>query len=202
MAEPRGLDEAVIQASVAKARAAVARKRRRQPRNLWPWIAGALVLFVGGALILKESARPPVPVAAETVTTNGDVGSATAASQPRFLDIGRGRELDALPRLETAERRWADAVQLASSTSRIALAPVIGDMQAQRRDIDATPMPPCLTNAVAHFKSSMDQTLASFFAFMQEDNKLVRDALASEHAQLAADAMARYRTVKSSCTKS
>lgn len=70
-------------------------------------------------------------------------------------------------RLNAFALEWDDAVDVAASTSRIALSGPVSDLQAIRRDVQRQEWPECASTAHDHLIQHMDYTIDSFLAFMQ-----------------------------------
>lgn len=73
-----------------------------------------------------------------------------------------------LGQIQPLARRWDDAVQLASSTSRISLAPQIASLQAIRREAEDLEPPPCATLAKQYLVTAMEQNINGYIAFLGE----------------------------------
>lgn len=64
---------------------------------------------------------------------------------------------------------WDDTVNLAESTSRIALSPVVSDLQALRREISDLDPPACAGDILAPYIEYTDYTIAGFLNFMENE---------------------------------
>lgn len=64
--------------------------------------------------------------------------------------------------------RWIDIQERAGSTSRIALSPVVGEMQDLRREAKAVVAPECAQRAKDLFLDSMGYAIDAYLAFMAE----------------------------------
>ena len=72
---------------------------------------------------------------------------------------------------------WDDTNELAGSTSRIALSPIIGQLQELRRRVYDTETPTCAGGVKQLLLDYMDNTIAAYLAFMaQEDDSVVEAA--------------------------
>ena len=65
-------------------------------------------------------------------------------------------------------RKFTDTYALASSTSRIALSPIVGEMQALKREMDALEPTDCGKLTKLHLVDAMNTIIDGFLAFMQE----------------------------------
>lgn len=75
--------------------------------------------------------------------------------------------------------KWQDAMKLAGSTSRIALAGPVKSMQDIRRETSTIKVSKCLTPAMETLSSGMDHQINGFLQFMQ----------GSEHEDAASDSL-------------
>jgi len=70
--------------------------------------------------------------------------------------------------VKSATQRFDDSLQLANNTARIALAPIVRDMQAIRRETEAITVPVCATKAKGALINYMDAAINAFIAFMAQ----------------------------------
>ncbi len=113
-------------------------------------VVGAAWLFLSGAAsqaltgILPSTATPtPLPCAVLMVG---------------FMD-----------ELNQVAGRWDDANTLAGSTSRIALSPVIAQLQEARRQADALQPPGCAKMIRNYLVDYMDTTIEAYIMFMADE---------------------------------
>ena len=64
---------------------------------------------------------------------------------------------------------WQDLVTVTSSTSRIAVSPLVREMQGLHRDVQTTNIPECAIVAYAELDSSMRSTILAFTGFMAQE---------------------------------
>lgn len=64
---------------------------------------------------------------------------------------------------------WDDAFSLASSTSRIALASPVGELQGLASDARDLEVPACLQEVQEHLEDGMEKAVEGFLAFMSEE---------------------------------
>lgn len=86
--------------------------------------------------------------------------------------------------LSDVAERWDDAVDIAESTSRIAMSGPISDLQEIRRETRAQDWPKCAEPAQAELVDWMDETIKAFLSFAsQDDERTVQQYLenADEH---------------------
>ena len=66
---------------------------------------------------------------------------------------------------------WSDCFDRAASTSRIALSPVIGELQAIRREYSALLPPKLCAKMHKNVIDSMNYSIDGFFAFMEDKSE-------------------------------
>ncbi|WP_036489553.1 hypothetical protein [Myxosarcina sp. GI1] len=72
--------------------------------------------------------------------------------------------------LEKYQRKWQDVLELSYSTSRMNLPPMIKELQAIKRDLEAENWSDCARPALDHLSFSMDLTIKGFITFLDPDN--------------------------------
>lgn len=84
-----------------------------------------------------------------------------------------------------AANRWDDAVKLAQSTPRIALAGPLGSMQSLRREVETMSVSACVIPARDALASAMTSQLNGFLAFMGQNESEARSHMeaADRHLQ-------------------
>ena len=84
-----------------------------------------------------------------------------------------------LEKLRPLNTKFIDATTVANSTGRIALAPIVRDMQQTRRDMLDIPSPQCAKQAVSLISEGTDLIVNNYIRFMaQEDEKSIAHDLA------------------------
>lgn len=78
-----------------------------------------------------------------------------------------------LSEIEPVLTEWQDTVDVADSTARIALSPVVQDMQRLRRDAADVAAPSCAHDASGLLIIGMDDVVAGFVDFMGESGDVV-----------------------------
>ena len=160
---------------------------RISPRALSAVIAALLV----GAVVYKKThpRDDSQPVIVQAVSGNS------------VVVVHKNDDADALKialdDLKKRDRRWEDSVALAMRTSRIALAPVVADMQNQSRELEGLSLPKCLSTAKPYLIENRVETVNGFLTFMSGSRA---DALAAEHAENAVRATRNYQMVIESCS--
>lgn len=94
---------------------------------------------------------------------------AMTASTPAEVELKEiNYELEDKRKIDVIKQRWNDSRRLANSTSRIALAPIIKDMQAEKRELESLTVTHCLTPAKEKLLEAMDLNEKSFVAFLND----------------------------------
>ena len=86
-------------------------------------------------------------------------------------------------------KRFIDAFNIANSTSRIALSGPVSQMQAIKQEAGRLEYPQCLETAQNNLLYSMDENIAAFLSFMQQDS----DDVVSSHFRLATGRLYTYQ---------
>ena len=90
---------------------------------------------------------------------------------------------DFITKMEALFDDWDDSTNLASHTARIALSPVIAQMQSIRRQVNDLKAPQCAKHVQDELMAYMDKSIESYTAFMDNDSGKA-DRLAQEAAGL------------------
>jgi hypothetical protein len=77
---------------------------------------------------------------------------------------------DYLDRIEPLHDEFVDTAELADSTPRIALSPVIQDMQRIAREIEDQAAPDCAADARTQLIGGMDLVIDGYIGFMSEED--------------------------------
>jgi hypothetical protein len=135
-----------------------------------------IVLVAAVSAIYFVSRTPAAPVVtAMVIATNPPVTSTpvppaafppTWTPTPRASAECQNAALEYLRQIFPHINKYKDSMQLAGSTARIALSPVVQDMQEARRDIEQTVAPPCALPASKLLISSMNNTINALTEFM------------------------------------
>lgn len=107
-----------------------------------------------------------------------------SCSTPAEPQLCRDSAAEYLAEVDALNDRWEDAVTLAGSTSRIALGPVVADLQAIQREAEAMTVPACATVLHQRLTEPMDEIINGFLFFMQSGD--------TEYLTLAVELSAYY----------
>jgi len=102
-----------------------------------------------------------------------------------------------MEQLDSIEQRWIDMSTLISSTSRIALAPQIANLQEMKRDLNAIEVSECLTPAKIELSEYMEMEIDIYLKFMADE---LSDSYAASQKKKMLEKVTNYRTLKSKCT--
>lgn len=105
--------------------------------------------------------------------------------------------------IDDVSRRFDDALQLALSTSRISLSPVVADLQTIRRDAEDLEVPECAIDAKGWLILYIDTTIEAFLNFMaQEPDSQVQSKfkLASQYLLSYQEALAEMQSLQKTAT--
>lgn len=96
--------------------------------------------------------------------------------------------------LKKIEERWSDGINLAGSTSRIALSTPVGNLQSIKRDLDGVVVSECLKNAKGALVGHMELTIQGFLEFMGDKKYVAEQTLEKAFKQ-----MESYKKERSKC---
>ena len=102
-----------------------------------------------------------------------------------------------IDQLNNIEQRWIDASTLISSTSRIALAPQVANLQEMKRDLNVIEVSECLTPAKNELNEYMEMEIDIYLKFMADE---LSDSYAASQKKKMLEKVTNYRTLKSKCT--
>lgn len=102
--------------------------------------------------------------------------------------------------LDQVLTRWDDAMKIAGTTGRIALAAPVASLQTVRREAEALSVSLCMDPAKALLVSSMQNTIDGFITFMRNEYKL-GDKLAQPSFDEASKQFAEFKTARANCSQ-
>ena len=102
-----------------------------------------------------------------------------------------------IEQLDNIEQRWIDTSTLISSTSRIALAPQVANLQEMKRDLNVIEVSECLTPAKNELNEYMEMEIDIYLKFMADE---LSDSYAASQKKKMLEKVTNYRTLKSKCT--
>lgn len=94
--------------------------------------------------------------------------------------------------------RWDDALKVAHSTGRIALATPVASLQGLRREAAELTVSPCMDPAKALLEKSMQNTVDGFIVFMRNELK-IGDVLAQGNFEDAAAQFTAFKQARAQC---
>jgi hypothetical protein len=128
---------------------------------------GAMGLFYLTGSFPAQPASPVEPV--DTPTPR----ATSTPTTPRVSALCQAATQDYLAQIQPLLEEWDDAVEVADSTARIALSPLVRDMQGIQRDVEDVTVPDCARHGSALLIDGMDSVIDSFIAFMGEESDSV-----------------------------
>ena len=155
-------------------------------RNQWIVVAilGLMVAIVLGSLgalgllflsegFTSQSAAPVPPVDAPTPRPT------STPTTPRVSAVCQTLTQEYLAQIQPALEEWDDTVEVANSTARIALSPLVSDMKRIQRQVEAVDSPDCARHAKGLLTRGMDEVIDAFLAFMSDESDSVVSLLFS-----------------------
>jgi hypothetical protein len=91
-------------------------------------------------------------------------------SLPRPSDCPDAEVRTFLAETDKTMQAYEDLINRGGVTSRIALSPVVGELQTLRRDYAARPRPKCAEEVATFLLLGMDATIDALLAFMRNDD--------------------------------
>jgi hypothetical protein len=135
---------------------------------------GAMVLFYLAGGYPAQTAAPVEP--ADTPAPRGT----STPTTPRVSALCQAGTQDYLGQIHPLLEEWDDAVEVADSTARIALSPIVRDLQGIKRDVEDVAVPDCARHGSGLLIDGMDSVIDSFIAFMSEESDSVVSRYFSE----------------------
>jgi len=126
---------------------------------------GAMALFYLTGSFPTETASSVEPVDTPTARPR------STPTTPRVSALCQAATQDYLARIQPLLEEWDDAVEVANSTARIALSPMVRDMQGIERDVEDVPVPDCARHGSALLIDGMDSIIDAFIAFMGDESE-------------------------------
>jgi hypothetical protein len=166
--------------------------KKKAKTNPFAWVFFALIVSL--LMVVAWAAMRPDPPAPVQVKIETPTGTAPVNLVADEKAIGEAARRD----LEAVEREWTDTIKLASSTSRIALAPIVKDLQEQARTIAELELSACLEPARPFLAENRNEVVAGFLSFMQDGSDA--NAILSDHLDNAARARRNYVMVIDGCS--
>ena len=149
-------------------------------RNQWIVVTmlGLGVALVCGCLgttaliYLTGSFPTPTAAAVEPLDTPTPRPTSTPTT-PRVSALCQAATQDHLAQIQPLLEEWDDAVEVANSTARIALSPLVRDMQGIQHNVEDVTVPDCARHGSALLIEGMGSVIDSFIAFMGDEPDFV-----------------------------
>lgn len=122
----------------------------------------------------------------------GDKGDTSAVGECGEKDA---KKVDAT--ITPSVDRFRDAQSRARSTSRIALSPVIGEMQEARREFEALDLPSCAEQAGSTQVRAMNLYIQAYIAFLGQEPDSYVSGLMTEALKAYLEAAVEWSTIHS-----
>jgi hypothetical protein len=153
-------------------------RKKSTASRLIPWmLALCLIGFLAlVAIVLYQQASDVPLLARATSKPTNTVGPTstlrpTRTPRPTPTPPCTGPELDEfIGDFEALVERWDDTTQLAGSTGRIALSPIVAEMQEIRREVKELNGPWCVEETRSLTMEYMDEFIDGYLAFMAQES--------------------------------
>lgn len=114
----------------------------------------------------RIASQAPLNQGMQTASTTATSASMVASKEVE-VKLANYEEVDKA-KLQDIKVRWESTRTLANSTARIALAPIVRDLQAERQELEKLNVTKCLTPAKDKLLTAMKINEESFLAFMND----------------------------------
>ena len=114
----------------------------------------------------RITSQTPLNQGIQTVSTTTTSASIVASKEVE-VKLTNYEEVDKA-KLQDIKVRWESTRTLANSTARIALAPIVRDLQAEKQELEKLNVTKCLTPAKDKLLTAMKINEESFLAFMND----------------------------------
>lgn len=114
----------------------------------------------------RITSQTPLNQGIQTLSTTTTSASIVASKEVE-VKLTNYEEVDKA-KLQDIKVRWESTRTLANSTARIALAPIVRDLQAERQELEKLNVTKCLTPAKDKLLTAMKINEESFLAFMND----------------------------------
>ena len=114
----------------------------------------------------RITSQTPLNQGMQTVSTTTTSASIVASKEVE-VKLTNYEEFDKA-KLQDIKVRWESTRTLANSTARIALAPIVRDLQAERQELEKLNVTKCLTPAKDKLLTAMKINEESFLSFMND----------------------------------
>lgn len=114
----------------------------------------------------RITSQTPLNQGIQTVSTTTTSASIVASKEVE-VKLTNYEEVDKA-KLQDIKVRWESTRTLANSTARIALAPIVRDLQAERQELEKLNVTKCLTPAKDKLLTAMKINEEGFLAFMND----------------------------------
>ena len=114
----------------------------------------------------RIASQAPLNQGMQTASTTATSASMVASKEVE-VKLANYEEVDKA-KLQDIKARWESTRTLANSTARIALAPIVRDLQAERQELEKLNVTKCLTPAKDKLLTAMKINEEGFLAFMSD----------------------------------
>lgn len=182
----------------------MSKKHHRQKGSVWIILLVLVVVVLGSWQYSEHKAAQRQRIAAEA---QAQAEQRKRDEEKAELEKRQAQEKEQQDALTSANKaldqvlsRWDDAIKIAGTTGRIALAAPVATLQAVRREAEALSVSPCMDPAKALLVSSMQNTIDGFITFMRNEYK-IGETLAQPSFDEASKQFAAFATARAECSK-
>jgi hypothetical protein len=126
---------------------------------------------LGAIVLLRFTGTFPVQPASPAEPAHTPTARPTSTpTTPHVSALCQAGTQDYLSKIQPLVEEWDDAVEVANSTARIALSPMVREMQGIKRDVEDVPVPDCARHGSALLTEGMKTIIDAFIAFMGDES--------------------------------
>ena len=173
--------------------------------SLWMILGCMVLLLVGSWQFSRHKEAKRADKASADAVAQKEANEERLTAERKAVE---GRQVDAKKRQDALQvslravddllARWGDAMQIASSTSRVALATPVGVLQSIKREAEQLTVPPCLDSGKAELVKSMEASVEGYLVFMRNEAQLGNE-LAKVYFDQAGASMDTFKNARLAC---
>ncbi len=158
---PQVTEDSSIATARGMAREPIVEQNRKSTLSkLLPWLIGVCLLgFLSFVVVAVYQQADGIPFLTPSTPRPTSTPPCAGPELDQFLDD-----------LQGLIERWDDKTELAGNTGRIALSPIVGEMQEIRREVQGLDEPWCAKETQLLMVEYMDEFIGGYLAFMAQES--------------------------------
>lgn len=173
--------------------------------SLWMVLAGIALVLIGSWQYSKHREVKRANKAGAEAIAQKEANEDRLAAERKAVE---GRQIEAKKRQDALQvslravddllARWVDAMRVAGSTSRVALATPVGVLQSIKREAEQLTVPPCLDGGKTELVKAMEASVEGYLIFMRNEAQLGNE-LAKGYFDQAGASMDAFKNARLAC---